>query len=79
MTAPWFVDLCLKVSLDLNFNLLEYFDIGGFFDTGEPCVVPWGDVRRTTEMSPETSLSVLLLSAVLSTRSCKRGRTCVPE
>lgn len=63
--------LCLKVSLDLNFSLLVYFVIGGFLDTGELCMVRWGDVRRTTEMSTEISLSVLLLTAVLSTRACK--------
>lgn len=55
MTAPYFVDLCLKVSLDLNFILLVYFVIGGFLDTGEPCMVHWGHVRRATEMSTETS------------------------
>lgn len=61
------MDLCLKVSLDLNFSLLVSFVIGGFLDTGERCMVHWGDVRRTTEMSTETSLSLLLLTAVLST------------
>lgn len=72
------MDLCLKVSLDLNCNLLVYFDKGGFLDTGKPCRVHWGEVRRTTEMSTETLLSVLLLRAVLSTRAYKCGSTCVP-
>lgn len=73
------MDLCLKVSLDLNFNLLVDFDKGGFLDTGEPCRVHSGEVRRTTEVSTETSLSVLLLRAVLSTRASKCGSTCVPR
>ena len=50
MTALLFVDLCLKVYLDLNFNLLLYFDKSGFLDTGEPCVVHWGGVRRARDV-----------------------------